>query len=244
MEIKIFHFTNAGLLFDCSKKILIDGIYGGDNVIQEAGMSDMTADSIKDLMENRGVFYNVALVLFSHQHIYHYNKMVVDQYLSKNEGVGFFAPGDKRNNIAVNQIEQGVFSLGVEDVELYAIFTKHQYTGDNKEKIEHLSYLLNFEGKSFFVAGDGVLDLCSCQMVRKYSGTRKLFCFFNVMHIAERAGIKIIEYLKPEKILIYHLPLKSDDVFNYYAIVRQAKKNYLKKGIVLEVVKHLKYETY
>lgn len=244
MEIKIFHFTNAGLLFDCSKKILIDGIYGGDNVIQEAGMSNMTEDSVRDLMENRGVFSNIDLILFTHQHIDHYNQTLVEQYLRKNEKVGFFSPGNKRNNITVNQIEKGMFALDIDEIEIYAIVTKHQHTGDDKEKIEHCSYLLNFEEKCFFVAGDGVINSGVCQMVRKYSGNRKLFCFFNVMHIAEKTGIQIIQNLNPEKIFIYHLPAKSDDIFNYYAIIKQAKKNYLKIGIEMEIIEHLKYTTY
>jgi hypothetical protein len=108
-------------------------------------------------------------------------------------------------------------------VTIRAIRTAHD--GGEKYQIAHYSYLVEIGGVTVFVMGDA--SPTDENLIRAASETRVDIAGLNYVEIHREAGRKLIKNaLRPSKLLLWHIPLERDDVWNQRKSVHKDMARY------------------
>lgn len=241
MSIKIFHPGNSALCFETEKsKLIIDGIYCSDDSIKNVGMSPMPAGYEAMIKTEAGAFSSPDMIAFTHTHTDHYDEKEVSEYLAANQGVCYFSMNDSRNNVPIETAE-AVEVIRMKDFELFVLPVRHLTVGDIVEDVPSCSFLLKYGQENYFIGGDSHLDSEAYDKYCSVLGCNIKYAFLNAVQIASGFGQQFIRKLKPETIVIYHLPEKEDDLFNYYSFVRNFERKCPEDMPQYIVAKHMEW---
>lgn len=249
MKTKIFHANNSALYFEYDgKKVIIDGIYGGTfyngETISDVGMSEMPEEYEAMIAEDRGIFCEPDMLLFTHCHHDHYNRFKTEEYRKRHTEIGYYEPTDKDSNIALEKFSGELSSVRVGNMKIYLLPTQHLDLGERLNKfkeVPHYSFLLECGEEKIFVAGDGILDQGLYDVLNK-NGLNDITCvFINVIHLLTKENMAFLKRINAKHIILYHLPFYEDDRMNYWMLMEQAKKYYPSNLAPLVVAKHMEW---
>ena len=258
METNIFYMRNAALYFETTKRgvcieemngseepirpenrlktgILVDGIHNGC----EVGMSMMDERTEKEMEVHAGIFATVKGLLFTHLHEDHYCPEKTEVFLSNAESdIAVYGPFLKASNVCLEPLGAELSRFWVEPWEIIVKRTVHD--GEGYRKDPHVSFLIGMESEYFFVAGDAALQPEDADDFLPYTSSVEA-AFVNLYQLVEDSGIAFLHRLKPKRVVLYHLPVTENDVWNYLRLARQAVRRAQKHGIHVKCEEHMSW---
>ena len=220
--IKISQVVNAGVLIETgNKKILIDGIHCTDthewSFIDEGLMNQIIHKDKK--------FHDINLLLFSHQHVDHFNKEKVFEYIKYNH-VEKLAICDlydeKLNNYGIlEELKTDFNEVGT--IDTYDIKVKYFKTKHLKHEqfgINHYSFIINIRNINILYMGDA--DFSNEKMFDLLKNCKINVMIAPFLIATHKAGKGFINKINPYLLIINHLPNKKDDKYNYRTLSEKA----------------------
>lgn len=223
-SIEVTLLANEGILIQWNGiKILIDGMHENENEM----FSGLSQNILEDLIAGEKPLYrNIDYILFTHCHFDHFSADVTEAFLKEHRVKGFMLPdrqsqeftslrdtaklqadktwlldlplGDKKE---IKLSESKGFSLTV----FRAIHAGEQYLD-----VENYCYLLNFNGRKIFIIADSDYD--SNYFSKMLPDDTIETAFVNPLFLSIGGGRDVITHaLKPEKLVVYHIPFEDKD---------------------------------
>ncbi len=231
MAINIKYLANTAFLIKNAKhSMLIDSFYQ----IYDLPYSDIPEDVYKEILEKKGDFSDIDIVLVTHYHQDHCTKARLSEY--ENRNAVLILPQDTsggseddvfEKHIAVP--ENGGRLMEDESIAITAIPTRHD--GDDKiGDTVHFSYFAEFitEGINILFLGDADTDDETMDAVSGAVNGKKIDCLvLNFVKINQEKGRRFIKAIDAKMTLLCHLPLPEDD---RYHMAKLAKRNLARLG--------------
>lgn len=213
---KLFYTVNSGVyLSGNGNALLIDGVHRGEKV----AFSPMPSELKAWLRTGGGPVSPIDGVLFTHGHPDHFDP----------DGLALLPPdlpvyGPKVRRANSRSILTGVTQVLIGNGAILALDTVH--AGADFAQVPHCSYLLHFGDGWTFVAGDAYLGEREALWLKKLCGSAPRTVLVNPCQLLDPAGHAFLRLLKPEQVLLYHLPRREEDRLGCYALAKQAQARY------------------
>lgn len=223
MNCKITYTTNAGILIENENiKIMIDGIHSK----KVPGFSAVPDILLEKMINGRDNFKDIDYLLFTHYHYDHLDFKVLNKYLEKNISQAVILPDEKskdienfiinkhatcKKKILLNSEHYVMKEIRLDDIRIQYFKSFH----DGKEflDVQNYSYILHIGNKTFLHIGDTEINKENLEILKDVNID---FAFLNFPFLSLPRGRRIInDIIKPEKLIIFHLPLEKDDEFGY-----------------------------
>lgn len=234
METVIYHARNTGLFFyDGTTGILIDGIHNGRKV----GMSEMSEEWERDLNRRAGIFARTDALFFTHLHPDHFCEEKVNGFLENHKEISLYGPSWGKNNVKKEKVSARMDRIKIGDANLITMKTIHD--GEIYRADPHESLILQMGTETFFIAGDAELFETDAGDIFRVTDHVDM-AFLNLYQLGGKTGMEFLNRLKPDRIVLYHLPEPEDDDWNYCLMGRQSVKRLRKQyGLQTETIKHM-----
>lgn len=225
--------ANAGVLVawrDC--KLLVDGIHaGGDHQF-----SAVPAPTLRRIVDGEPPFDNIGWLLFTHLHVDHFSAEYVRRFLERRPQVPLFLPagnGGAGIDPEINALRAYLteHASPVRELRLpygravcyplcpgarvTAFFAEHD--GEQFEDTEHYCLLLSLGGRSLLFLGDAAQDPGYFTSV--LAGTALDAVVTNPLFLNRPAGRDTLLALRPEKIVVDHIPFAREDQLRFREMV-------------------------
>lgn len=236
MKTLIYHGRNTALFFyDGATGILVDGIHNGKNV----GMSEMSGEWEHDLHKKTRIFGRTDALVFTHLHPDHFCEEKVNIYLEENNRTSLYGPSWEKTNMRKDFISDRLGSVKAGTAQIITMKTIHD--GDMYRADPHESLIIKMGSETFFIAGDAELFEPDAGEIFQVTDHVDM-AFVNLYQLGGKTGMEFLNRLKPDRILLYHLPEPEDDEWNYCPIGRQSVKRFRKQyGVEAETLEHMKW---
>ena len=182
-------------------------------------------------------FANTDTVLFTHLHPDHYSLEKLELLHEKKPDLQIYGPGIKHNNIKEEVLSKTVHLLRLPSCEVLIKNTIHD--GEAWKDDWNQSFLIRIGSEQYFIAGDTKLDVEDAQEFLPFVSGPLQYGFFNLYQLNSDEGRAFIQNMPFEKIGLYHLPLKQDDIFHYRQLARQLLRNIPDGLPPLKILNHL-----
>lgn len=223
VKTKIFHTVNNGFYFKYgSTGVFFDGIHKG----REVGFSDAPKEIVEGCYNCEGTFKDLKALIFTHMHSDHFDKGSAESIVQKN-GLYIYAPGYSNNNVPEMPVQDGITEIHIGDMQIFAVRTVHDGAAELR-KTPHVSFVINTDEESFFMAGDAVFQESETEKFRKLISHRNTAVIANPYQLHSDIGRSLLNELKPEKTILCHMPFEKDDVYNINMFFRGTVKRYSK----------------
>ncbi len=217
MKTKIFHTVNNGFYLERGGfGVFFDGIHKG----VKNGFSDTPEEIIKACKDRAEPFSGLGALFFTHKHIDHFDEENALRAVAANDLL-LYAPKYDRSNVPEEKISDGVVRMEVAGFEIFAITTIHD--GDRRLREEpHVSFAVNVGDESFFIAGDARFKKRERDTLRSCLRARLMLAFVNPFQLLSGESAEVIESLRPQRLVLAHMPFKRDDAYNTYVVFNKA----------------------
>lgn len=214
---ELFYTVNSGIyLRGGGTALLIDGIHRGEKV----AFSPMPS-ALKDwLRDGAEPFTQLDGLLFTHSHPDHFDPDVFLELTAP----GLPAYGPELNRANSRTILPGVTQVFIGNGAILALDTVH--AGADFAQVPHCSYLIHTGDGWTFVAGDADLEPDLAHRLRSLCGFAPRTVLVNPCQLLEPCGHEFLRALRPEKVLLYHLPRYEEDRLGCYTLANNALKRY------------------
>lgn len=208
----IFYSVNAGLCFrEGGASIWVDGIHAG----RSTGFSDMPDELHTEMIQNRGMFEDCSLYLFTHEHQDHYYEPLLRELLE-------VSPDSKILSLASNVFPGRIGRLDYMGWKIRSFRAIHD--GEEYKDVPLSVILLGYGEREYFIASDAVLTVELAEKIREEANGKITAAFLNFYQMFSNEGKDALKILAPEKIYAYHLPLEEDDHNRIYRLTNIAVK--------------------
>jgi L-ascorbate metabolism protein UlaG (beta-lactamase superfamily) len=236
-QIRVVLLANAGIILQYNEtKILIDGLHE-NNEEMFSGLSKHVLDDL--LMGEKPLFRNIDYILYTHCHYDHFTARCNEVFLEKHRVKGMFIPDRQTEEFISlrktamrqsNQIWLLDIPLGekkeiqlLDDISVTIFRSIH--AGDEYADVENFCYMLNFHGRKIFIIGDSEYN--AQYFSKMLAGESIEVAFINPMFLNKHAGREVItQALKPEKLVVYHIPFEDQDKSIFRKLVPHDIKKY------------------
>lgn len=234
METAIYHARNTGLFFyHGATGILVDGIHNGRKV----GMSEMSDEWERDLNRSAGIFAHTDALIFTHLHPDHFCEEKVNGFLEDHKEISSYGPSWGKSNVKKAEISDRMGCIKIGDANIITMKTIHD--GEIYRQDPHESLILQMGKETFFIAGDAELFEADAEDVLRVTDHVDM-AFVNLYQLGGKTGMEFLNRLKPDRIVLYHLPEPEDDDWNYCLMGRQSEKRIRKQyGMETETIEHM-----
>ena len=215
MHTAIFHGVNSSLFFFQETGTLVDGLHRG----KEVHFSLMPPEELHQLEQHSGIFGHLDNILFTHLHIDHYDRRLLEQAADIIPRPLIYGPELELTNTAVQPLGDGLYQVPLRGAVLYAKNTVHD--GAEFARDPHQSLLLEIGEERFFIAGDAKFLPQEAELFLKLSGGNITAGFFNLYQFWSPESVAFMQALAPERLFLNHMPVKEDDPFGYHRLSRQ-----------------------
>ena len=234
-DIHITLVANAGLLVECSGgKLLLDGLHCTEN-----GMfSPVPPDIREQIMRRVPPFDGIKWMAFTHFHEDHFDLELVNRYLQAAEPEMLVMPEDTQYDVS-SRLETGVCrtesielpmgqckSIGLwETGSLTAFPSRH--AGKEYERVSHLCYVLEADGKKVLILGDSDYDSV---FFGRMTGAQEFDAVIaNPLFLHLPRGRRVFtQSVRTKKIIFCHLPFAEDDRIHFRNMMSEDMKQYEK----------------
>ncbi|SHJ67564.1 L-ascorbate metabolism protein UlaG, beta-lactamase superfamily [Dethiosulfatibacter aminovorans DSM 17477] len=221
---EITYIANSGVMIKHEDvKLIVDGLHTKKAV----EFSRVKEDTLEKIVRGYKPFDDVDYLLFTHRHVDHMCHKSIVEFLKNNDNAEVLYPKDEGCVIeAVDTfVKEGEYLGGALDIELgrkmkypikngEIIFFKSKHMGDESLQCSNICYIIELDGIRFLHLGDGNIDYDYLERMLSDEKINVAFMNFPFMHLPE--GKKIIrEIIKPDHMVVFHLPFEEDDMSNY-----------------------------
>lgn len=245
-EITATLVANAGILLEYNHtRILIDGIHYD----RRHYFSPMSDKILNEFIEGKGQFANIDYLLFTHNHVDHFSPKYTMKYLVKNTVRTVFLPkaGDGKFTELKNYMQSHFINARLLDMPLGKRYTylvgegigitvfNTVHMGDQFSDVENYCYVITMNGKNILFIADG--DYKEKYFKESLKDIQIDTVFMNPLYLNNLEGRTLVsEVLKPNKIVIYHIPFETDDKLGFRKMVKRDIEKYEKKLPSIQVI--------
>lgn len=221
-KLRIRLIANAGLFVESSRdRFLIDAIHHEP----DHPFSVVRKEFLEEILHGHGEYRDVDYLLYTHCHSDHFTEKYTKEYLKHHQVQGVFLPeaclgaglfqDRTRNELKVFALKDSrlgrLISYEIhKDLTIHVFRTTH--LGEDYQGEIHYSYVLSIGSMNILITGDASYE--EEEFRKALEGlsidtmiTTPLFYHHNV-------GRQIMEeVIKPQIVLIYHIPFKEDDIY-------------------------------
>ena len=234
MNLCIFHSVNSGLyLWDGERGLLIDGVFDG----REQGLSAMPRVLGEQLNRREGLFAHVDGALFTHLHADHFWRPGLCRLLEGPNPPAVYGPGLAETGVSSRPERPGISRIQLPGATVWSRDTLHE--GRCYQDTPHQSYLIRMGGSTAFVAGDAVLQVEDAEAFSGLCDGEIELGFFNPYQLVSLQSREFLQILRPNRILLVHLPFQEDDRYHYWSFAKQCVRKFSGWTPTLEVVPHM-----
>jgi len=200
--------SNAGILIRYgTTKILIDGIYRGDN----EWWSHIPESTWKDMLCGIGDYSNADYLLFTHRHYDHFSRSLVNDYLAHNKVKAYIPPAETSSERCI-RLEDDIF--------LREIPTIHM--GEEYRDVQNNCLYLRF-GSDFSVLFTGDAEP-SEENFKVLDGLDLDAAVVNPLFFHWQKGRNILRSLNTKHVIINHIPFPETNPFYIKLVDRDIPK--------------------
>ncbi len=223
-KIEMTLIANAGILVEYDqKKLLIDGIYH----TKMEGFSNIPDRILSEIRSGYGKMSDVDCLLFTHAHEDHFsadlllellnNGFQKERYVLLPSGMVLKDTGkmkgfsEKSEKCKIEfHVEERIPLRLMNEIELEVLPVKHM--GEAYQDVQNNCLLVTLGTNRILFTGDAEPNV---ELFRSLIGNRKILgVFVNPLFYHQKEGTRIIEeILKPEFVVVYHVPFPEDDKF-------------------------------
>ena len=213
---KLFYTVNSGVyLQGGGAALLVDGIHRGEKV----AFSPMP-DRLKEMLRARtSPFAHLDGLLFTHGHPDHF-----DPEELREMKLDLPVYGPEVEDALSRTVLPGVTQVFIGRASILALDTVH--AGADFAQVPHRSYLIHTGDGWTFVAGDACLGPDEAVRLRTLCGVPPKTVLVNPCQLLDPLGPEFLRALGPERVFLYHLPLREEDRLGCYALADQAQARY------------------
>jgi L-ascorbate metabolism protein UlaG (beta-lactamase superfamily) len=234
-HIQVTLLANEGILLQYNGvKILIDAFH----VNKDEMFSGLSKHELDDLLEGeKPLFRDIGYVLFTHCHYDHFSADVTEAFLEKHHIKGLFMPDHPTRGFislrdtARRQAEQTwLLNLPLGEKKKVPLMNEISLTvfrsvhaGKEYSDIENYCYLIDLGGRRIFIISDSEYN--APYFSNMLSGETIEAAFVNPLFLNIREGREvIIKALKPEKLVVYHIPFENKDTGFRRLVLRHVER--------------------
>ncbi|MBO7700476.1 MAG: MBL fold metallo-hydrolase [Eubacteriaceae bacterium] len=223
-KVNVNFIANAGVMIYTNKqKILIDGLHRGEDVM--AGAVD--EDTINEIISATGRFKAVDMMLFSHEHLDHFNPSLTARAMEKSGILNVMGTKAVIDHLRSDEAYSEEFEpriwcmdmaiglsthINIRGINIEAIGMEHDAIG--RDCPVNNSYLFTIGGKTFLHVGDAKGTKANFEDVACLkTPIDVMFVPFTYVGIAEAR--EAITALAPKKLVIMHMPDAGKDDNNW-----------------------------
>ena len=222
MATRVYHTVNCGLYFENENTgVLFDGVFQGHH----EGYSDTSEETIENIIQRKAPYSRLKALLFTHRHHDHFNEEAVDRILSLSR-TQLYAPEYEKSNAESLILRPDVTRIKIGSMLIYAIRTLHD--GDANLRAEpHVSYVINTEDETFFIAGDAIFRQGEAEKIDHFCDHWVEAAFVNPYQTLQYGdNLTFLRKMDPRQVFLIHKPYPEDDAYNIYIIFRTAARRY------------------
>jgi L-ascorbate metabolism protein UlaG (beta-lactamase superfamily) len=230
-EVSITLIANAGVLVKYREiRFLIDGLYYDNGY----GFSNIPKQLLKQMITGKDEFKNIDYLIFTHNHQDHFSAEYTMEYLKNNDIACIFMPIDKSNAIIELQnyltdsyINYRFLKIPIGDSYCYKLneyisitIFNASHMGEQYSSVENYCFLLSLGTKNILFTADA--DHVLSNFENPLAGIDVDTVFVNPLFFNNKAGRNVIEkVIRPNKVVIYHIPFPEDGKLRLRKIVER-----------------------
>ena len=224
---------NAGILL-CwqGHKLLIDGLHdGGDHQF-----SAVPPQVLEDIVAGRPPFDGIGWLLFTHLHVDHFSAKQVQRFLQNAPQVPLFLPagnGGAGVDPAINPLRHYLMDHAspVQELKLpedrpvcyplcpglrvTAFYAQHD--GEQFQEIQHYCLIVSLGGRNVLFLGDSLQDPDYFSGILQDTAVDTVVT--NPLFLNRPAGRETLQVIRPEKIVVNHIPFAQEDRLRFREMV-------------------------
>jgi len=238
-QVAIQLLANSGVYIQgCGLRFLVDGIYGKNRFF-----SPPLKEVQKAVFGMNSPYRNVNYLLHTHRHTDHFCAAYVNEYASNNTVDGIFVPRsspdpdsflEDRGALPKAALLGCLREISVGPGEVCRIPLKNgceaayvrcrHLDGNSYASVLHCGLLLTLGPQRFLFAADA--DSTE-ENLRAFQALGPLTAVFvTPLFFLHPAGRHMLEVLRPERVVLYHLPLAEDDVTKLRPLAQRELADY------------------
>lgn len=230
-KVSITLIANAGVLVKYRGiKFLIDGLYNDNG----HGFSNIPVKLLTKIINGKDEFKNINYIIFTHNHQDHFSAEYTMEYLKNNDITCIFMPSDGSNAIIELQnylkdsyIDYRLLKMSISDSYCYKVNEDISITifntchmGEQYRSVENYCFLLSLGTKNILFTADA--DYVLSYFESPLAGVDVDTVFVNPLFFNNKAGRNVIEQvIRPNKVVIYHIPFPEDEKLQLRKIVER-----------------------
>jgi len=229
-SIQITLLANEGIILAFAGiKFLIDGLHEN----QDGVFSGLSKTVLADLLAGeKPLFRNIDYLLFTHCHYDHFSAPLTESFLQRHPVKALLMPDRQTEamaslrDIARQRTEQlWLLDLKIgekQEIQLQSDISltvfRSFHAGKQYLDIENFCYLLNLGGRKLLIVADAAED--ADYFSNMLAGEDIEIALVNPLFVNRFVGRKVInEAIKPEKLIIYHIPFDDRGTHGFRRIV-------------------------
>ncbi len=229
--------ANEGIILEFGgTKFLIDGLH--ENL--EGVFSGLSQSVLDDLMcGEKPLFQNIEYILYTHCHYDHFSAPLTELFLKQHPVKGLLMPDRQTDQYAaLRDIAQHradrlwLLDLPIgekQDIRLRADLSltvfRSFHAGKQYLDVENFCYVLNLDGRKLLIIADAAED--AEYFSKMLAGEEIEIALVNPMFVNRFGGRKVInEAIRPEKLIVYHIPFADRGEHGFRKIVPHDVKKY------------------
>ena len=229
--------TNSGFYFyNNTTGILVDGLYGRGSY---QCFSPFPQSLFGNVIEKKGIFSHLDGIFFTHEHGDHKDSDLLYYVMHNYSPVSVYSYETLQKNLMVHQIEKGVYRLLFLEYEIYFIDVEHEgrKSGDELFQVKTCMLVIRTNGEQITLLSDASIQEREIQILNQFGKSDLLIC--NPLQLAAKQTCEYLEQLHAKRILISHLPLPEDDIYDYWGLAKQENRKCVIGGIHPELPEQL-----
>ncbi len=231
----ITYIANSGVCIEYKdKKILIDAVH----TQAPKPYLSVSQDILEKMLLNKAPYNNIDLMFFTHHHTDHFDANSCNEILKRNKHAQIVATqsvlekikaADNYNEVLIPQLWSMDIPLGtsmqmcLKDIPCEISCVSHD--GAENAGVKNYTFMFEMKHKVFLHVGDAQVSLDNFSSTPIFN--RKidiLMVPFTFIGLTE--GRKIISNIKPQKLLVMHLPDRKNDRMNWGLKTAKVYKKY------------------
>jgi len=218
MKIRLTANAGAFIETDGGAAILIDALHKkGTRYYSGVG-----EDMLREITDGRGIFSHIDLMLVTHAHPDHYDEQSVLRFAHFHPETAILTPtGISAGNVVNLASAGGACSVGG----LHIRYRRIAHEGPEYAGVVNYGYVVGAGGPALMFLGDGKTDF---DAVGGFMGGETIgTAFLTFPFVTLARGRRIInDIIKPERVVVFHLPSAADDPNGFVASTLRAAERY------------------
>ncbi|SFL60746.1 MBL fold metallo-hydrolase [Pelosinus propionicus] len=241
MKVQMELIANSGVFIKVGEStILVDGIFG-----ESPFFSQPVSEIQKAVFGTTSKYKNINYLIFTHRHIDHFSSVYLDKYISNNEIKKVYMPklsqetnsfedkGPLLNLVSTNKIQEFYAPFGelykeelIQDCTLTCFRSVHM-GGREYQDTRHYTIMLTIEEENYIFAADADYMMNNFEAIMDKINVTAVF--INPLFLSNSRGQNILDRLKPERVVIYHIPFENEDKMGLRKLVAREILKYKNK---------------